>query len=450
VFGSFLNLGPAHAKWKVARVARGGLHPYFQTAIIGTMTILIATLIATLSVSGLCSILEAVLLSIDTSYVELRRAEGRRSGHLLSELKSHIDKPIAAILTLNTVAHTAGAAFAGSLAFELFGSAWVAAFSGVFTFAILVFSEIIPKTAGARFCNQLAPSTAYVLKGLTVAMAPLVVPLSWVQKLIQGSRKSPGISREEIEVMARMAWTTGTLAEDEWQVVSNVMRLDEVPVGEVMTPRTDIVAIDAGATVEEAKEVMLDHGHLRLPVHTGSVDRIVGVLVARDLWRADQEGVTDIRDLPRAPIFAPVSRPVQGLIPELRDKGAKMVIVLDEFGGTAGLATFEDLIEEIVGEIRDEHEAHEPAEFQLLADGCVRVWGGVSVREANQRLKLDLPSDRFDTIGGFVFGSLHRVPRPGDEVPVDGGRLRVARMRGRRVEFVVFLPENVAVRKDTP
>ena len=414
------------------------------------MTILIVTLVATLAVSGLCSILEAVLLSIDTSFVELRRAEGRRSGRLLHQLKSHIDEPIAAILTLNTVAHTAGAAFAGSLAYELFGSAWVAVFSAVFTFAILVFSEIIPKTAGARFCRQLAPPSAYVLKALTFAMKPVLVPLSWVQNLFQRSGKSHGISREEIEVMARMAWTTGTLAEDEWRVVSNVMRLDEVPVGEVMTPRTDIVAIEASATVGEAKEVMLDHGHLRLPVHTGTLDRIVGVLVARDLWRADQGGVTEIRDLPRTPIFAPVSRPVQELIPELRDKGAKMVIVLDEFGGTAGLATFEDLIEEIVGEIRDEHEAHEPAAFQRLADGSVRVWGGVSVREANQRLELELPSDPFDTVGGYVFGRLHRVPRPGDEVPVDGGRLRVARMRGRRVEFVVFLPENVAIRQDTP
>ena len=160
--------------------------------------------------------------------------------------------------------------------------------------------------------------------------------------------------------------------------------------------------------------------------------------------------MTEIRDLPRAPIFAPVSRPVQELIPELQDKGAKMAIVLDEFGGTAGLATFEDLIEEIVGEIRDEHEAHEPAEFQRLADGSVRIWGGVSVREANQQLRLELPSDLSDTVGGYVFGSLHRVPRPGDEVGVDGGRLRVARMRGRRVEFVVFLPENVAIRRDSP
>ena len=411
------------------------------------MTVLLVTLVATLSVSGLCSILEAVLLSIDATFVEMRRAEGRRSGRLLHSLKSNIEKPIAAILTLNTVANTAGAAFAGSIAFELFGSAWMAAFSGMLTFAILIFSEIIPKTVGARFWKRLAPATAYVLKALTVTMTPLLLPLSWVQRLVQGSSQSPGVSREEIEVMAQMARMTGTLAEDEWQVVSKVMRLGEVPVGEVMTPRTDIVAIDVSASVDEAKGVMLDHGHLRLPVHTGSLDSIVGVLVARDLWRADQEGVTEIRGLPRAPIFAPVSRLVQELIPELQGKSAKMVIVLDEFGGTAGLATFEDLIEEIVGEIRDEHEVHEPADFQLLANGSTRVWGGVSVRDANQRLGLDLPSDPFDTVGGYVFGALRRVPRTGDEVPVKGGLLRVVHMAGRRVGFVAFEPESTV---DTP
>ena len=283
----------------------GGLHLSAQGAIIGTMTILIVTLIATLAVSGLCSILEAVLLSIDTSFVELRRAEGRRSGRLLHELKSHIDEPIAAILTLNTVAHTAGAAFAGSLAYELFGSAWVAGFSAVFTFAILVFSEIIPKTAGARFCKELAPASAYVLKGLTFAMTPLLVPLSWLQRLMQGSGNGPDISREEIEVIARMAWTTGTLAKDEWQVVSNVMRLDEVPVGEVMTPRTDIVAIDAGATVEEAKQVMLDHGHLRLPVHTGTLDRDRGRAGgARPLAGRSEGGDRNPRSAPRADLRA--------------------------------------------------------------------------------------------------------------------------------------------------
>ena len=130
------------------------------------------------------------------------------------------------------------------------------------------------------------------------------------------------------------------------------------------------------------------------------------------------------------------------LIPEMRQRRANMVIVVDEFGGTAGLATLEDLIEEIVGEIQDEHEEDEPVAFQEAGGGAVRIWGGVSVREVNERLGIGLPEEQFDTLGGCVFGSLNRVPKTGDEIGVPGGRLQVMRMRGRRVEYVRFVPGN--------
>ncbi len=157
---------------------------------------------------------------------------------------------------------------------------------------------------------------------------------------------------------------------------------------------------------------------------------MIGILLARDLWRADRQGATDLRDVLRPVSYAPAGKPVDELIPEMRQKRSKMVIVVDEFGGTAGLVTLEDLIEEIVGEIQDEHEEDEPLDFQEVGRGATRVWGGVSVREVNERLQLDLPEDQFDTIGGFVFGSLNRIPQAGDRVEVPSGTLRVVRMRG--------------------
>jgi putative hemolysin len=223
-------------------------------------------------------------------------------------------------------------------------------------------------------------------------------------------------------------------------VVTNVMNLDKVTVGEVMTPRTDMVAVPVETTVDQAKAVMLDEGHLRVPVFDGSVDRIVGILLARELWQADREGVAEIRGILRPASFAPASKPVEDLIVEMRRRRTKMVIVVDEFGGTAGLTTLEDLIEEIVGEIQDEHEADEPLAFQDVGEGVTRIWGGVALREVNQELDLDLPEDRFDTVGGFVFGSLNRIPTVGDEVDIPEGRLRVVKMTGRRVEYLRFFP----------
>ena len=218
------------------------------------------------------------------------------------------------------------------------------------------------------------------------------------------------------------------------------MTLDEVPVGEVMTPRTDIIAVPIDASVERAKGVMLDEGHLRIPVFEKTLDKIAGVLLARDLWRADQDGQTLIREVIRPAHFSPATKPVDDLIGEMRAKQVKMVIVVDEFGGTAGLVTLEDLLEEIVGEIKDEHEIDEPEGFVSLDSGEVKVHGGVSLREASEALHLRIPEGDYDTVAGFVFGRLNRIPEVGDRVEVDGGAFKVTNMRGRRIEHLLFLP----------
>ncbi|MDT8342105.1 MAG: hemolysin family protein [Longimicrobiales bacterium] len=405
------------------------------------MTKLVWVLGVSLSISFLCSILEAVLLSITPAYVGVLRERGDRAGALLARMQERINEPIAAILTLNTIAHTVGAAMGGAIALEVFGDRWIAAFSAVLTLVILVFSEILPKTLGATYWQGLARPAAYVLRGMIVVMKPILVPLSWFNRLIQPrGERGATVSRAELEVLAEIGRREGTLDEEEWRVVSNVIRLDEITLGEVMTPRTDVVGVPAEATVPEAKDIMLDTGHLRMPVYDGSLDRVVGILLARDLWRADRDGATHIRDLVRTAQFAPASKAVEDLIPELRRQRAKMAIVVDEFGGTAGLVTLEDLIEEIVGEIQDEHEADEPEDFFPLEGGVTRVWCGVALRDVNTRLGLDLPEDRHDTLGGLLFGALGRVGRVGDAVPVEGGHFRITRMKKRRIEYAVFHP----------
>jgi putative hemolysin len=405
------------------------------------VTTLVWVLVLSLGVSFLCSILEAVLLSINHAFVALLRDDGKRSGEYLHRMQQRIDEPISAILTLNTIAHTMGAAIGGAYALQVFGEEWIALFSAGLTLVILLFSEIVPKTLGATFWKTLAGPTAYVLQVLIWVMKPILIPFSVFSRFIaRGGEDRQTVSRAELEVLAEIGRREGTLDEEEWRVVTNVMNLDKVTVGEVMTPRTDMVAVPVETTVEDAKAVMLDEGHLRVPVFEGSVDRIVGILLARELWQADREGVSEIRGILRPPSFAPASKPVEDLIVEMRRRRTKMVIVVDEFGGTAGLTTLEDLIEEIVGEIQDEHEADEPIAFQDVGGGVTRIWGGVPLREVNQELDLGLPEDRFDTVGGFVFGSLNRVPVVGDEVDVPEGRFRVVKMTGRRVEYLRFFP----------
>jgi putative hemolysin len=394
-----------------------------------------------LSISFLCSILEAVFLSVTHSWVGVLQDRGERAGSWLKSLLNKIDEPIAAILTLNTVAHTVGAAMGGAIALEVFGDRWIALFSVVLTLAILIFSEIIPKTLGATYWQSLSIPTAYILVVLVFVFKPVLAPLSWFNRLIQPKgKKEVSVSRAEIQVLAEIGRREGVLREDEWSVVSNVMSLGTVEVRAVMTPRTDMVAVSLDSSVREAKDLMLDRGHLRIPVYDGDLDHIVGVLGARDLWGADRQGETEIRNAVRPVPFAPEGKSVRDLIGEMREQRIHMVIIVDEFGGTAGLVTLEDLIEEIVGEIRDEHEALEPEEFRKLESGEIQVRGDVLMREINDFLDLRLPEDEADTIGGFAFGRIGRIGRVGDEVHVEGGGFRITRMKGRRIDLLVFLP----------
>ncbi len=388
--------------------------------------------------SFLCSILEAVILSVTHSYIAVLQSRGHRAGDILDRMKRQIDEPIAAILTLNTVAHTMGAAWGGVIVGRVYGDFWVGVFTAALTFAVLVLSEIIPKTLGATFCNQLAAPAAYLLRAMVIAMKPVLVPLGVLSRWVRpGATSRAAISRAEIGALAELGRQEGAIDEEEFQVMSNVMQLDEIAVGEVMTPRIDMVAVSVGATVQEAMDVMLDHGKLRLPVYEGNLDRIVGILLARDLWRAARKGLEAVREVARPVRFAPDSKPVEELIREMRAQRTKMVIVLDEFGGTAGLVTLEDLIEEIVGEIQDEHEADEPRDFEETGDGRTLIRGGASVKDVEDRLGIVL-GEEFDTIGGYVFGVLGGVGKAGDRVDTPVGRFRILKVRRRRIEHLLF------------
>lgn len=400
------------------------------------MTTLLLVISLSLGISFICSVLEAVLLSVSHAYVALLEDRGDPAGPLLARLRQSIDEPIAAILTLNTIAHTVGAAVSGAIALQVFGSAWMVAFSAVLTLLILVLSEIIPKTLGARYWKRLAPITARVLQVMIVGMKPLLAPLSVLNRFIgAGGHGKHTVSRAELEILAEIGRREGQIGESEWQVVSNVMRLREIQVTEVMTPRTSIVAIESTATLHEAQTLMLDTGFMRLPVFDEDIDQIIGVLLARDLFRAIRSGTGTVATIFREPLLVPESRFVESLIAEMRRQRIQMAVVLDEYGGTAGLVTLEDLVEEIVGEIEDEHETG-LVPFERTSPSDVQAAGAVALAELADFLSVELPVSVYDSIGGFVFGELGRLPVVGDEVSFEGGVVRVLSMDGRRVARV--------------
>jgi CBS domain containing-hemolysin-like protein len=324
------------------------------------MTLLVLYVALALVVSFLCSIMEAVLLSVTPSYVATLEAGGSPFGRRLAGLKAEVDRPLAAILSLNTIAHTVGAAGAGAQAAVVFGSAWLGVFSGALTFLILVLSEIIPKTLGALYWRMLVPSVTRLLVPVMLLMWPLVRLSQGITWLIARGKESPVVERAEIFALAELGAREGVLRAGESRIVRNLFRFGELWAEDIMTPRTVLVALPEQWTVSRAFEREEVLRFSRIPVYRRNLDSVTGFVLKSDILlhaarASGGDAVTRLADLRRPLLHVPESLPVPQLFDRLMTDGAHAAIVVDEFGGTAGLVTMEDVFETLVGlEIVDE------------------------------------------------------------------------------------------------
>lgn len=336
------------------------------------MLLLITYVIIALGFSFLCSIAEAVILSVTTPYITLMQQRGRRAGTLLAALKQDLNSTLAAILTLNTIAHTVGAAGAGAQAAEVFGNAYVGVASGILTLLILVFSEIIPKTLGAHYWKQLAPATAYALRGLIWILYPFV-KLS--ELLTRGLTHGPGLTgfnREELAAMAELSAEEGQLEQQETMILKNLLRLRDSRVTDAMTPRTVIFSLPENISVEEFFWKYGSERFSRIPIYGEEPGHLNGFVLRSDLLLAQARGNTDTRlSTYRREISAlPVSSTLSQAFDEFLRQRAHIMIIVDEYGGIAGILTLEDILETLLGlEIVDEGDAN--TDMQKLAR---RLW----------------------------------------------------------------------------
>jgi magnesium and cobalt exporter, CNNM family len=321
------------------------------------MLLLITYALAALGFSFLCSVAEAVLLSTTSAHVALLEKQQKPSGALLRNLKDDVNKPLAAILTLNTIAHTIGAAGTGAQAAAVFGNAYVGVASAILTLLILVFSEIIPKTLGTHYWRQLAPVTAFVLKYLIIILYPFV-KLS--EKLTGSLTHGPtlrGFSREEFVAIADLSYKEGQIAEQESQILKNLLMFRDTHASVVMTPRTVIFALSETITVEEFFHKYEKRPFSRIPIYKDESEHITGFVFRSDLLLAQARGnSTSMLSNYRREIAATLeSMSLSHVFNELLRLRAHMMLVVDEYGGVEGLITLEDVLETLIGlEIVDE------------------------------------------------------------------------------------------------
>lgn len=332
------------------------------------MGLLIFYLLLAIGFSFLCSVLEAVILSVTPSYVKIKVEEGSSGAVLLQSLKDNIDRPLSAILTLNTIAHTVGAAGVGAQAVAVFGEMYFGLISAVLTILILIFSEVIPKTIGARYWRQLALPSARIIRILIYILYPLVVISDSLTKLIIRKKKTETVTREEIEVLTDIGTKEGVFEDGEGKLIQNILKLNTVKVRDILTPRTVVLAAEEEMLLLDFRNQKHFSQFSRVPIYTESIEDCTAYVLKNDVLEnlADDKDSKKLKDIKRNITIVPENLTIDRLFEKLLIGKEHIAMVVDEYGGFEGIVTQEDIIETILGrEIQDETD--EEIDMQKLA-----------------------------------------------------------------------------------
>jgi CBS domain containing-hemolysin-like protein len=405
--------------------------------------LLVALLLVTFVAASLAASAETALTSI--SRIKLRRLveEGNQRAALIEKLHREPNDYLTAILTTNTLAIVVSATCAGLIAQNHGLGAFLPQLlvSLADAVLVLVFAEITAKSlalSNVGYALRVAPAIA----GITVVLRPALRVMSAFARLFSGGRaavRGPFVTEEELKMLVTVGEEEGIIEEEEREMIHGIIEIGDMTVREAMIPRIDIVAVEVTRRISEIVGLILKHGHTRIPVYEGTIDHIVGVAYAKDLLRynAQRRGEGgkngDLRKVLRKPYFVPENKNLSEFLHEMRENRVHMAIVIDEHGQTAGMITIEDIIEEIVGPIRDEYDAMEEEELQFLAPNDAVLDARVSLDDAREELGLQLEAEDVDSLGGFIYTQLGTIPKSGEVIDVEGASMTVETVRGQRI-----------------
>lgn len=383
--------------------------------------------------SFLCSISEAVLLTL--GHAQVQRLGNSSAAAILRRFKQEIDIPIAAVLILNTVAHTVGASVGGAYYGQVFDPSTLWVFSLVFTVAVLVFTEIVPKTLGVSFAPRLAVPVAHGVKLLIAALRPVIFLTRSISGLMTKGKVAPVTSLEEIRILALLGRNEGVVAGRIARIIEAATELRELRAVDVMVPRGGVVSISGRRSLEENLAVMRRSGHSRFPyAPAGDLDEVEGIVLVKDLLFQLQEtgGRVDWASLVAQPVVIPGFTRLDALLRMFQEQRRHMAIVVDEYGGTKGIVTLEDVLEELVGEIEDESDRLDPF-ITKAPDGALVCKGWAEARKVLEFFGVEEETEAV-SIGGFVADLAGAVPKAGDTVRWRGLEFRVLDASPRRAE----------------
>jgi len=421
-----------------------------------SMAVAVSSMIAVLGLVAL----NAFFVAAEFSLVAARRskldemiAQGDRAARTVQTALQHLDRYIAATQLGITIASLALGWIGEPVLAQMFDRVFraiglnpsptavhVAAVPVAFfilTFFHIVLGELAPKSIALTSPEKTARAVVRPLLVFSRVMSPFI----WVfngaaNSLLRIFGVEPindpeGHSPDEIRFLVMQAHARGTLDESDRAMLAGVLDFHEKKARDVMRPRTEVVALDIEATEEEVWEILRRERYSRYPVYRDSLDDVTGVFLAKDLWLPSGDAPFNLADFVREPMYVPDSRPAERVLDDLRKTRAHMAVVLDEYGGTAGIVTMEDLVEEVVGDIADEYDF--ASRESIVTDGVLELAGSLSLIDVRSDYRIQIPDGDWTTLGGFAFAKLGRLPRMGDRIPIPGGEMEVVAMDGRRI-----------------
>mgnify|MGYP001674624416 FL=1 len=399
-------------------------------------------LIALLVLSALFSSSETALTTVNRIRIRTLAGQGDKRAMTLLAVLQNPEKMLSVILIGNNVVNLYASSLATTVTLSLFGSKLVGVATGILTLAVLVFGEVAPKTMASRNAEQIALRAAGPVKVLMWLFTPLVFVVNnlarLVMKLFGADRPSKRelMTAEELRTIVQVGHEDGVIENSERKMIDNVFDFGDRNARDIMIPRIDMTCIDVEAGYDELMEVVREEKYTRIPVYKESTDTIVGILNIKDLLFRAQDKPFRIAELMRKPLFTYEQKKTSELMVEMRKNYTNLAIVLDEYGVTAGMVTMEDILEEIVGEIRDEYDRDEEKSIRRIAPNTYLIEGNVKIDDVNEVLQLHLASEDYESIGGYVLEQLEHFPKEGECVTKGGISFTVTRMEQTRIAEV--------------
>ena len=401
--------------------------------------------------AGLASGTETALTSVGRLRVRYLAEEGSRAARILQRLQRDPNRFLSTVLLINTVALIIASSATTLLTDDLFHS-WgipeqqrlylALLVSLLLSVVLLLLAEVTPKTLAIRYAERVALAAAGPVDRMATFLGPILWAVTIVSRALTGGRaaKAPYLTENELITLLHVSEEQGVIEEQEHDMIHGIIEIGDKSVREVMVPRTDMVAVERGSSLQDIVRIFKQHRHTRLPVFKGDIDHIIGLIHAKDLllfYTLASAPEFNIDRILRPIQFTPETKKVDELLHDMRVKKVHMMIVVDEYGGTAGLVSLEDLLEEIVGEIRDEYDQAEEEQLRLVSPTEALVDARYSMEELNSRLGLGInESDDYDSVGGYVVALLGTIPQPGALFQGGRAKWKVEQARGNRVEQV--------------